>query len=100
MSIRWSALRVSEAADDTEELIGEAAGPLLQARIVAREARKSPNLPQYVDDRLYHIISEIDRAIGGSQLEPIGKLKAGIVAVRDAIPEGALEEERARSTLF
>ena len=100
MSIRWSALRVSEAADDTEELIGEAAGPLLQARIVAREARKSPNLPQYVDERLYHIISEIDRAIGGSRFEPVGRLRAGIKAVRDAIPEGALEEERARPALF
>lgn len=100
MSIRWSALRVSEAADDIEELIGEAAGPLLQARIVAREARKIPNLPQYVDDRLNRIIWEIDRAIGGSQFEPVGRLRAGVKAVRDAIPKGALEGDRARPTLF
>ena len=40
--IRWSALKVSEAADKIEELINQAAEPLEQARIVAREARKIP----------------------------------------------------------
>ena len=46
MPIRWSALKVSEAADMIEEYINKAAEPLEQVRIVAREAGKIANLPQ------------------------------------------------------
>jgi hypothetical protein len=49
MPIRWSALKVSEAADIMEEFVEKAAEPLEQVRIVAREARKIANLPQYGD---------------------------------------------------
>lgn len=89
MPIKWSALRVSEAMDMVEELVNQAAEPLEQARIVATEARRIANLPGYIDDRLSRIIWEIDRAIGGSQFEPVGRLKSGIKAVRDAIPKEA-----------
>jgi hypothetical protein len=51
--IRWSALRVSEAMDMVEEFVEKAAEPLECAKIVATEARKIPNLPQYIDQRLY-----------------------------------------------
>lgn len=67
MPIRWSALKVSEAADMMEEFIKQAAEPLEQVRIVAREARKLPNLPQYIDWEFGRIIGEVDRAIGGSR---------------------------------
>jgi hypothetical protein len=96
MPIRWSALRVSEAMDMVEEFVNQAAEPLEQARIVAREARNITNLPQYIDQHLLRIISEIDRAIGGSQWEPIGWLKTGIQSVRESLPNGAVEEERKR----
>ena len=96
MPVKWSALKVNEAMDMVEEFVGQAVEPLEQARIVAREARNIPNLPQYVDQHLLRIIGEIDRAIGGSQWEPVGRLKAGIQSVRDSLPEGAVEEEKRR----
>ncbi len=94
MPVRWSALKGIEAMDTVEEYVGQAIEPLEQARIAAREARNIPNLPQYVDQYLIRIISEIDRAIGGSQWEPEGRLKSGIQSVRDSLPDGAVEEEK------
>jgi len=87
---------VSEAMDMVEEYVNQAVEPMEQARIVASEARNIPNLPQYVDQYLVRIIGEIDRAIGGSQWEPDGRLKAGIQSVRESLPDGAIEEERKR----
>jgi hypothetical protein len=92
--IRWSALKVIEAADMIEELVKEAAEPLEQARIVAKEALKLPNLPQYIEWDFNRIIGEIDRAIGGSQFEPIGRIRAGVESIRKDIPAGAVEAER------
>jgi phage-related protein len=96
MPIRWSPLRVAEAMDMLEDCVNQAVEPLEQARIVAQEALEIPNLPQYVDQHIGRIISEIDRAIGGSQWEPVGRLKAGIKAVRESLPEGAVDEEKKR----
>ncbi|MDP2729302.1 MAG: hypothetical protein Q8O55_02310 [Dehalococcoidales bacterium] len=94
MPIKWSPLMVSEAMDMVEEYVNQAVEPLEQARIVAREARNIPNLPQYVDQYLVRIIGEIDRTIGGSQWEPIGRLKAGIQSVRESLPDGAVKDEK------
>jgi len=96
MPVKWSALRVSEAMDMVEEYVNQAVEPLEQVRIVAREARNIPNLPQYVDQYLLRIIGEVDRAIGGSQWEPVGRLKAGIQSVRESLPDRAVDEERKR----
>ncbi len=96
MPIRWSALKVSEAADMIEGHVNQAVEPLEQARIVANEARNMPNLPQYVDQYLVRIIGEIDRAIGGSEWEPVGRLKVGIQSIRESLPDGAVEDERKR----
>ena len=96
MRVKWSALKVSDAMDMVEEYINKAIEPLEQVRIVAREARNIPNLPQYVDQHLLRIIGEIDRAIGGSQWEPVGRLKAGIQSVRESLPDGAVDEEKKR----
>ena len=96
MPVKWSALKVNEAMDMAEEYVNQVIEPLEQARIVASEARNIPNLPQYVDQYLVRIIGEIDRAIGGSQWEPVGRLKAGIQSVRESLPNGAVEEERKR----
>jgi len=92
--IRWSALKVSEAADRIEEHFNQAVEPLEQARTVAQEARRIANLPQYIDQHLTRIISEIDRAIGGSQWEPVGRIRAGVKSIRDDIPSGAVEEDQ------
>ena len=97
MPVKWSALRVNEAMDMVEEFVGQAVEPLEQARIVATEARNIPNLPQYVDQYLLRIIGEVDRAIGGSQWEPVGRLKAGIQSVRESLPDGAVKDEKKRA---
>ena len=96
MPIKWSALKVNEAMDMVEEYVNQAVEPMEQARIVAREARNIPNLPQYVDQYLVRIIGEIDRAVGGSQWEPNGRLKAGIQSVRESLPDRAVDEEKKR----
>ena len=61
---------------------------------MAREARNIPNLPLYVDQYLLRIISEIDRAIGGSEWDPAGSIMAGIQSVRDSLPAGAVNGEK------
>ena len=96
MPVKWRALKFSEAMERVEEFVSQAVEPLEQARIVAREARNIPNLPQYVDQYLVRIIGEIDRAIGGSQWEPTGRLKAGIQSGRESLPDKAVEDERKR----
>ena len=96
MPVKWSALRVNEAMDMVEEYVNQVVEPLEQARIVATEARNIPNLPQYVDQYLLRIIGEIDRAIGGSQWEPVGRLRTGIQSVRESMPDGLVDEERKR----
>ncbi len=85
MPIRWSALLVSEAMDMVEEFVNQAADPLEQAKIVASEARNIPNLPQYLDQRLVRLICDIER---------IDYIKSAIKAVRNDLPDGAVEEER------
>ena len=94
MPIKWSPLRVTEAMDMAEDFINQAAEPLEQAKLVAVEARKIANLPQYIDQDIARLISEIERAIGGSQWEPTGRLKGAIESVRKSIPDGAAEAER------
>ena len=98
MPIKWSPLRVSEAVDMVEEFVNQAAEPLEQAKIVAIEARKIPNLPQYVAQHFSRLISEIERLTGGTfrwNNEPYeGSIKAAIGSIRSSIPEGAIEAEQ------
>lgn len=85
MPIKWSAVKVSEAMDMAEEFINEADLPLGQAEIIATQARKIANLPQYLDERLIRLLVQIER---------IDNVKEAIKAVRNAIPDGAIEAER------
>ncbi len=87
MPIKWSSVQVSEAMDMAEEFVNQAAEPLEQAEIVARQARNIAHLPGYLDQRLIRLISEIQR---------IDNVKEAIKAVRNAIPDGAIEAEQAR----
>ena len=84
MPIKWSALRVSEAMDMVEEFVNKAAEPLEQAKIVATEARNIANLPQYLDQRLVRLIIDIER---------IDYIRNSINAVRNDLPDGAVEAE-------
>ena len=102
MPIRWSALKVKEAAEMIEVYIKQAVEPLEQARLVAQEARRIPNLPQYIDQFFSRLIGEIDRAIGGSlhaepsgqgQWETEGRMYAAVDDIRKSLPDQAVESE-------
>ena len=85
MPIKWSALMVSDAMDMVEEFVNKAVDPLEQAKIVANEARKIPNLPQYLDQRLVRLICDIER---------MDYIKSSIEAVTKDLPDGAVEAEK------
>jgi len=85
MPIKWSALKVNEAMDMVEEFVNQAVEPLEQAKIVTNEARKIANLPQYLDQRLVRLIIDIER---------IDYIRTSIDAVRNDLPDGAIEAEK------
>ena len=96
MPIRWSPVKVNDAAGMIEEYVNDVVEPLECARNVAREALKIDNLPQYVDQHFRGLIGEIDRVIGGSQWEPEGRLRAKLQSIRDSLPKEAMEAEKTK----
>jgi len=98
MPIKWSGLRVMEAMDMAESYVSQTIEPLEQALLVAEEAAKIPNLPDYMKDRVNRLIDELKRMTGGiiyGQQMP-SRLISVIDAIRDNIPKEALEGERAK----
>ena len=87
MPIKWSAVKVSEAMDEVEHQIELAESFLDEAKQKVEAARKIADLPQYVDQRLIHLICDIER---------IDNARSAIEAVRKSIPDGAIETERER----
>ena len=85
MAIKWSAVKVSEAIDDVEAQISLAEQFFAEAEAKASQARKIANLPKYLDHRINRLIFDIQR---------IDYVKASIQAVRNAIPDGAIEAEK------
>ena len=85
MPIKWSAVKVSEAMDDVECQINLAESFLAEAKAKAEVARTIADLPQYVNQRLIRLICDIER---------IDSVKSSIEAVRQSIPDGAIEAER------
>ena len=98
MPIKWSGLRVIEAMDMAEEHVKEAIEPLEQALLVAEEAAKIPNLPDYMKDRINRLIDELKRMTGGVIYghETPSYLVSSIDSIRGNIPKEALEQEMAR----
>ena len=94
MPIKWNPLKVNESMDKVEEQVNQVIEPLEKARLAAWEALNIPNLPQYVTQHINRIIGDIDQAIGGSQWNPTGRLKAGIQSVRNDLPKEAIEDEK------
>ena len=106
MPIKWNALMVNEAMNMVEEYVNQAIEPLEQAKLVAIEARKIPNLPGISTSTWSRLISEIERVTGGvlpwnKQPYP-GNVRATIKSVRESIPKGMIEartsEARQRQT--
>lgn len=96
MPIKWNTLRVIEAVDMIEEYINQAIEPLEQIRIVAREARNIDNLPEYVSQYFVRLIGEVEREVGGSQWEPVGRLRACLTSIREALPDEAVKAEQVK----
>ena len=98
MPIKWNALQVAEAMKMVEEYVNQAIEPLEQAKLVATEAKKIPNLPGYIDQHLSRLISEIERVTGGvlswNQQPYPGNVRAAISSVRESIPAGAVEADQ------
>jgi len=96
--IKWSGLRVIEAMDMAEEYVSKAIEPLEQALLVAEEAARIANLPDYMKDRINRLIEELKRLTGGVIYghETQSYLISAIDSVRGNIPQEALEEEKAR----
>ena len=84
MAIKWSAVKVSEAMDEVEAHVVLADQFIAEAKAKAVEAKKIPNLPEYMEQRLDRLIGDIDR---------LEYIKGAIKAVRDNIPDGAIEAE-------
>ena len=86
MPIRWSAVRVSEAVDEIEELTKSMGATLWQIRGKAQELRRIPNLPGYIAQPTAAMASRVDNFNT--------YLKGYIERIRDHIPKDALEDER------
>ncbi len=71
--------------DDVERQINLAEAFLVEAKVKAAAARAIVNLPQYLDQRLIRLITDIER---------IDNVRSAIEAVRQSIPDGAIEAER------
>lgn len=94
MSLKWSALQVSEVMDITEIYVNQIREPLQKAREAVQESRAIPDIPGYVDKYLERILSEIDRIIGGSGYNPEGQLIAAIMLVRASLPSETMVKDR------
>ena len=85
MPIKWSAVKVSEAMDEVEQQVQLADQFIAEAQAKARQAKGIANLPQYMEHRINRL---------NAQLERIDYVKSAIKAVRDDIPDGAIEAEQ------
>jgi hypothetical protein len=88
MPIRWSAVEVSEALDQVEQQLVLAASFLASAEEAANKATGIRNLPQYMFGRF----SRLADAIREGRRRP----REAVRMARLAIPEGAIEAEKAR----
>ena len=86
MPIKWSAVKVSQACNDVEAQLTLAESFFAEAKTLAEGARKLPNLPQYIDQKLLGLTSEL-----GYRIE---SLKNRVDSIRKQIPEDALKAER------
>jgi pyoverdine/dityrosine biosynthesis protein Dit1 len=85
MPIKWSAVKVSEAMDEVEKQVFLADQFIAEAKAKAEEAKKIPNLPQYIEQRIGRLIDQLDR---------IETIKDAIESVHQDIPDGAIEAEQ------
>jgi hypothetical protein len=85
MSIKWSALEVSDAMDEVKKLISQAEPFLAEAEAKAADALSIPRLPQYMEQRIGSLKVTIQRR---------ESMTDSIETVRMNLPAGAVEAER------
>jgi hypothetical protein len=85
MPIKWSALEVSEAMDEVEEMVRKAEPFLAEAEARVGKATGIMNLPQYMSQRLQRLIYTIQYR---------QNILNSIATIRDNIPKGAVAGER------
>jgi predicted nucleotidyltransferase len=85
MPIKWSALKVSEKADEIEELMNSIRPTLWRMREKAQELRQIPNLPGYIDQPTAYLTIKVDNFNS--------YMKGYLERMRDRIPKDALEGE-------
>ena len=88
MPIKWSAVQVDAAMDAVEHQLDLAVSFLNEAKALAAAARKIPNLPQYLDQRIFRVALEIER---------LDMIRSAIACVRREIPKGAIDDELRRT---
>ena len=88
MPIKWSGVKVSEAMDEVEAQVILADQFIAEAKAKASEAKKIPNLPQYMEQRFNRLIDQLHR---------MENIKEAIKSVREDIPDGAIEAEHERT---
>ena len=86
MAIKWSAVKVSEAMDEVEQQVLLADQFIAEAKTRAEAAKRIGNLPQYMEHRISRLLD---------QLERLEYIKSAITSIREDIPDGAIEAERA-----
>ena len=101
MPIKWSALKVSLAADEVEEHVSQIIEPLEKARVAVSEALDIPGIPQYIESRLTSIRSEIERVNGGIDWQGNphgGSIRKAIERLRSDIPASDIKAEIIRAS--
>jgi len=86
MPIKWSAVKVSQNADEVEELMSSIKPTLWRIREKAEELRRVPNLPGYIDQPAATMTFKVDNFNN--------YMKGYVERIRNLIPKEALEEER------
>jgi len=86
MTIKWSAVRVSEGVDEIEELFKSITPTFWRIREKAEELRRIPNLPGYIDQPTVTTTTKVDNFNS--------YMKGYIERIRNLIPKEALDEER------
>jgi hypothetical protein len=84
--IKWSTVRVSQNADEVEELMNSIKPTLWRIREKAEELKQVPHIPAYIDQPAATMASKVDSFNT--------YMRGYIERIRNLIPKDALEEER------
>ena len=86
MPIAWKALPVWEKLDKIDRRLDEMEPFVVEALAEVRMARQGRNLPQYLDQKLSGLESDLEHALR--------RLRNRVESTRKAIPADAVERER------